>query len=156
MKTTAFIQSMNFDMKDVDLFFTLFVKKSTKTNQQKQIPPSLPSPSPSLNSIDELKRSTDNGNAESMYKYAIKLENGDGIAVNKREAARYYKMASDNGNKNAMNEYAAMLNKGDEIAVKEREAVRYFKMAADNGHINAMFNYGFVLARGDGIAVNIH
>lgn len=40
-----------------------------------------------------------------MFKYARMLENGDGIAVNKTEAARFYKKAADKGNENAMNNY---------------------------------------------------
>ena len=36
----------------------------------------------------------DKGNATAMYNYAIMLKKGDGIEVNKSEAAHYFKMAA--------------------------------------------------------------
>ena len=63
-----------------------------------------------------------------MITYATMLYKGDGIAVNKKEAVRYYKMAADKGNENAMFIYAAMLYKGDGIAVNKIEAARYYKI----------------------------
>ncbi|KAK8895332.1 hypothetical protein M9Y10_023792 [Tritrichomonas musculus] len=62
-----------------------------------------------------------------MNSYAYLLQKGDGIAMNKREAIRYYKMAIDKGSVNAMYNYGLMLVNGDGIAVNKREAARYFK-----------------------------
>ena len=59
----------------------------------------------------------DKGNTVAMNNYANMLKKGDGIPVDKTEAARYYKMAVGKGNADAMNNYANMLDEGDGIPV---------------------------------------
>lgn len=46
----------------------------------------------------------DKGLDEGMY-YALILEQGDGIAVNKKEAIRYYKMAADKVYSKTLNKF---------------------------------------------------
>ncbi|KAK8839249.1 hypothetical protein M9Y10_032179 [Tritrichomonas musculus] len=41
------------------------------------------------------KHAADEGDVESMFKYAVMLDEGDGIEKNKREASKYYKKAAD-------------------------------------------------------------
>lgn len=90
-----------------------------------------------------------------MIKNASMLSNGDGVAVNKSEAARYLKMSADNGNEESMIKYASMLSNGDGIAVNKSEAACYLKMSADNGNEESMIKYTTMLILGDGIAPNI-
>ena len=52
----------------------------------------------------------DKGNAFAMCNLGLMLENGTGSAVDKREAARYYKMAADNGNTNGLKHYKNLTN----------------------------------------------
>ena len=60
-----------------------------------------------------------------MRYYVIMLEYGDGIGVDKKEAAKYYKMSADKGNSTSMCYHAYMLKNGDGIDINKKEAARY-------------------------------
>lgn len=47
-----------------------------------------------------------------MFKYAVMLQDGDGIEMNKREASKYYKLAADQGHLESIHNYAIMLQNG--------------------------------------------
>lgn len=71
-----------------------------------------------------------------MKKIKISIDGQDAeflfdLAVNKPEAARYFKMAADKGHIKAMHNYAIGLYFDDGTAINKPEAIRYFKMAAD-------------------------
>ena len=55
-----------------------------------------------------------------MFNYAAILKDGDGISMNKKEAARYFKMAADKGQENAILNYATILKDGDGIAMNKQ------------------------------------
>ena len=46
--------------------------------------------------------SADKGDTQSMLRYALMLNDGDGVNVDRNEAARYLKMAADQGNPDAI------------------------------------------------------
>ena len=69
------------------------------------------------------------------------LDNGEGVAMNKKEACRYFKMAADKGDITAMKNYGFMLEDGEGVAMNKEEASRYYKMAADKGDIDAKNRY---------------
>ena len=54
-----------------------------------------------------------------MYNYALMLYNGDGVTVDKKEAARYFQMAADLGDIDSMRKYRSMLYDGDGIEKKK-------------------------------------
>ena len=66
-----------------------------------------------------------------MREYANMLSEGDGIEMNKKEAARYYKLAADKGDTESMNKYSEMLSKGNGIEKNLKEAARYLKLASN-------------------------
>ena len=84
--------------------------------------------------IAECKNLADKGDSEAMYLYAVMLYNGEGIEVNKEEAAKYYQMAAEKGHIGSMNNYANMLYYGDGIKEDISEALTYYILAADKGH----------------------
>ncbi|OHS95268.1 hypothetical protein TRFO_02260 [Tritrichomonas foetus] len=91
--------------------------------------------------MENLRKAADAGNERAQFNYALYLEkdrNSD-----KKEIAKYYKLASDAGLPNAMCNYASYVMKTDEA-----EAVRLFKQAADKGHTISMYRYArFMLKR---------
>ena len=64
----------------------------------------------------------DKGNDCSMHVYAKILYDNDEFLNNKKEAAKYFKMAADNGHVNSMNIYSQMLKNGDGIQIDEKES----------------------------------
>ena len=57
------------------------------------------------------------------------LYKGDGIKMNKREAAKYFRMAANQGYDCSCYMYAKMLEEGDGIEANKKEAEKYFKMS---------------------------
>ena len=84
-----------------------------------------------------LQLSADNGNVDGMQAYAMMLDNGVGISVNKKEASA----AADKGNTDAMYEYGIKILDDNLIPDSKKEAARYIKMAADKGNENAIHFY---------------
>lgn len=89
--------------------------------------------------------------SNSINDYALKLRDGNGVTVNKTDAAYYFKIAADKGNVDAMLNYANIINNGDGVTADKIGAAHYFKLAADNGNVDAMFIYGQMLEEGNGI-----
>ena len=63
-----------------------------------------------------------------MYNYGVMLYNGIGVNLNKKEAAKYFKMAADEGDVSGMRNYAIMLENGEGMKANKREAARIFKL----------------------------
>ena len=65
----------------------------------------------------------------------LALEHGRfGVSVNKKEAARYFKIAADKGSDRAMFNYSTILmhsKNDDEFRDMKEDAVRYCKMSVD-------------------------
>ncbi|MDR2787075.1 MAG: sel1 repeat family protein, partial [Candidatus Accumulibacter sp.] len=93
----------------------------------------------------------DPGDAAAQFNYALLLENGEGMPIDKSLAAHYYKLAADQGYAAAQCNYSFLLFNGDGIPMDKALAAHYFKMAADLGCVNAQCSYGFILSNGDGI-----
>ncbi|KAK8842425.1 hypothetical protein M9Y10_026008 [Tritrichomonas musculus] len=107
-----------------------------------------------LRDAEYYKHSADQGDIESMFNYAVILEEGNGIDKNKKEASHYYKLAADHGHVDAMVNYAFMLYDGDGIDENKKESAHYYKLSADQGNVDAMFYYANMLYDGDGIEKN--
>lgn len=58
-------------------------------------------------------------NPVAMINYAIMLQYGDGVNIDKCEALRYYKMAAGRGDEFVMTNYAAMLSNGDGVSINK-------------------------------------
>ena len=56
------------------------------------------------------KLGADHQDVESMYKYALKLNEGDGVELNKNEALNYFKAAARNGHLESLYHVALMLD----------------------------------------------
>ncbi|KAK8882923.1 hypothetical protein M9Y10_045569 [Tritrichomonas musculus] len=70
-------------------------------------------------------------NVDAMMRFAQMLYEGDGIPVDKKRAALYFKMAADFKNVDAMMKYAQMLIKGDGIDKNQKEAEIYLNKIKD-------------------------
>jgi serine/threonine protein kinase len=85
--------------------------------------------------------SADQGDAGGQYNYGICLKNGEGVAKDLKEAARYYKMSADQGNAFGQDKYGICLGEGEGVDKELKEAARYFKMSADQGNKDARMSY---------------
>ena len=89
-----------------------------------------------------------------LYLLEDDLYKGDGVALDKEEAFKYFKMAADKGKKEAMFYCSNILNFADGIQANKEEALIYYKKAADKGHLHAMNEYVNMMLNGNGVAIN--
>jgi TPR repeat protein len=78
-------------------------------------------------------------------------ENGSGVKLDKKKAARLYRTAADRG------DATAQCNVGILLASEEKieEAFRYFALAADQGYTDGETNLGICYRDGDGTEVDL-
>ena len=97
------------------------------------------------------------GNVDAQYKLALCYQNGaGGVAVNKEEAFKWYKLAAEaGGGAGAMSDLGACYANGVGVAVDMNEAVKWFRIAAEMGHAGAQFNMGLCYAEGTGVSVDM-
>ncbi len=68
-------------------------------------------------------------------------DKGQGIALDKRKAASWYRFAAKAGNREAQFAYANILAKGKTVPLDKKGAADFMQKAADAGHHKAQFNY---------------
>jgi TPR repeat protein len=109
----------------------------------------LPTDSPAIASLRQRALA---GDAASQVSLGIKYDGGrDGLARNKTEAVRFFRMASDRGDALGQGFLADMYQFGEGgLAVDKVEAVRLYKLAADQGNRFAQARLGRLYELGGG------
>jgi TPR repeat protein len=79
-------------------------------------------------------------------------DNGDGVAEDEAEAARWYRKAADRGHSGAQNDLGSCYYNGEGVAEDKAEAARWHRKAADQGHSIAQNNLGDSYYNGEGVA----
>ena len=79
--------------------------------------------------------------AEKFYINYKKYYDGDGVPVDKKEAAKFCKIAVYKGYLKAIESYLLMLLKGDGIPINKKKATRYCQIAADRCEIGSICKY---------------
>jgi len=80
------------------------------------------------------------GDAAAQTLIAEMYYNGQGVALDRKKAAVWYRFAADAGNREAQFAYANILAKGKAVKLDKKAARKYMKLAADAGHHKAQFN----------------
>ena len=88
------------------------------------------------------------GHTSAMYNLALKYEDGNGVAKDYQEAAKWYRMAAEKGNTDAMNRLGLLHANKKEYT----EAVKWYRMAAEKGNASAMYNLALNYEKGNGVA----
>ena len=65
--------------------------------------------------------------------------------MNRKESAKYFKMAADNGDVFAMYQYSKKVHIDDGVKKDLNEQFKYLKMAADKENLEEMFSYAVLL-----------
>lgn len=104
-------------------------------------------------------RSSEEERSDAMFNYATMLYNDDNIRLNKKKAAKYYKMATDLGNPAGMIFYASMIKNGYGLLEDEGKSNEYFDKAkkTDSPFVDYYYNIIFsrsVLARLNNIGID--
>ena len=88
--------------------------------------------------------------------YAIGLRhyNGEGVAQDYSEAAKWFRIAADQGDADAQNKLGGMYSNGQGVTQDYNEAVKWYRLAANQGCADAQLVLGFMYKRGYGVTQN--
>lgn len=118
-------------------------------------PPKETKPSPLTQSeISQLQRNADAGEANAQEELGRAYQEGNGVAKNPTQAAKWYQKAAAQGNAGAENDLGVLYLTGEGVTQDKQEAVRWFAKAAKGRSPQAMFNLGASYYNGDGVAEN--
>ncbi len=91
------------------------------------------------------------GMAEAQFYVGVMYDFGYGVAIDDREAARWYRRAAEQGNATAQFNLGVMYANGEGVPQDYAEALRWYRLAAAQGHAEAQFNLGVMYANGEGV-----
>ena len=79
---------------------------------------------------------------EAQFNLAALYMNGQGVAQDYGESARWYKLAAEQGQAEAQYNLGVLYASGQGVARDTAEAARWYRRAAEQGHADAGFNLG--------------
>lgn len=86
------------------------------------------------------------GDTQALFEIAARYTDGRGVAADRAEAAKWYKMAADRGLAPAQYRLANLYEKANGVERNLSEAKRYYTLAAEQGNAGAMHNLAVLLA----------
>jgi uncharacterized protein len=96
-----------------------------------------------------------NGHAESQALLANMYRNGEGIAVDLKEAAHWTRLAAEQGDPVAQHNLGLMYHAGSGVIADLAESVRWLRLAAEQGVAQARYNLGVLYEDGTGVPQDI-
>lgn len=95
------------------------------------------------------------GDAAAAYQLGYLYETGDGVAVDEKEALRWYLMGANKGNAKAQFNLAVMLEEGRGQACDLRKALHWYEKSAQQGEWNAQYNLALFYTLGKGCEADL-
>ena len=86
------------------------------------------------------------GDTQALFEIAARYTDGRGVAADRAEAAKWYKLAADRGLAPAQYRLANLYEKANGVERNLSEAKRYYTLAAEQGNAGAMHNLAVLLA----------
>ncbi|WP_174056036.1 cell division protein PodJ [Agrobacterium tumefaciens] len=86
------------------------------------------------------------GDTQALFEIAARYTDGRGVAADRTEAAKWYKLAADRGLAPAQYRLANLYEKANGVERNLPEAKRYYTLAAEQGNAGAMHNLAVLLA----------
>lgn len=86
------------------------------------------------------------GDRLALFEIGARFTDGRGVAADRTEAAKWYKLAADRGLAPAQYRLGNMYEKANGVERNLSEAKRYYQMAAEQGNAGAMHNLAVLLA----------
>ena len=117
--------------------------------------PAKPMQAAVLTPLDKLTAQANAGNAKAELIVGLKYLDGDGVAVNEPEAAKWLERAAEQGMAVAQYRLAKMYESGHGVPADPARAVHWYQLAAQAGNRKAMHNLALAYASGTGTAKNL-
>ena len=104
--------------------------------------------------LPQLKARADAGDAKSELLLGLRYADGDGVAANQLEAARWFQQAAQAGEAIAQYRLGLMYEKGRGFPADAKRAITWYGEAAKRGNQRAMHNLAIAYANGSGTEKN--
>lgn len=117
-----------------------------------ETPATAPSTGLQAATLAELRAKAEQGDATSQYSLGRLYHNGEGMAQDMKEAAKWYRKAAEQGNAEAQAELGYFCAGGLGVTKDAVEAVKWWEKAATQGHARAQYNLGWAHENGGGVA----
>ena len=91
------------------------------------------------------------GDAQAQFDLGCLYDSGDGVNMDRQQAATWYRKAAEQGHAKAQYEIGLLYYSGEGVAKSPEQAVAWFRKAAVQGHANAQSNLGLMYASGSGV-----
>src|SRR3954468_22662529 len=90
-----------------------------------------------LQSIDELTKAADEGDATAQFTLGMRYSRGDGVPVDLGTGAAWFTKAALQGDPDAQLNIGMMYERGDGVTRNLRTAAEWYGKAANQGHVYA-------------------
>jgi localization factor PodJL len=110
-----------------------------------------PAQAASVPALDRLTTLANSGNAKAETIVGLKYLNGDGVAVNEAQAAKWLERAAESGEPVAQYRLGTLYERGKGVAADPAKATHWYQAAAMQGNRKAMHNLAVAFAEGTGI-----
>jgi len=119
--------------------------------------PATPKPpqAAALTPLDKLTQLATAGNAKAELVVGLKYLDGDGVAPNEADAAKWLERAAEQGMAVAQYRLGTMYERGRGVPTDAAKAVHWYQLAAQAGNRKAMHNLAVAYASGTGTAKNM-
>jgi hypothetical protein len=91
------------------------------------------------------------GDSDAQFGVGVILDNGQGVAENDAEAAKWYRLAAEHGNPDAQFNLALLYDSGKGVEQNKEEAAFWYRKSAVTGHVGAQYNLALMYESGDGV-----
>lgn len=104
------------------------------------------------NSIEDLRKAAEQGDAEAQFKLGCSYYSGDGVPQNLAEAVIWYRKSAEKGHSGAQLNLGSVLKDGEGVPKDEVEAMKWFLKSAGQGDKAAQHSVGILYYFGNGVA----
>jgi len=98
--------------------------------------------------FNQLQKEAEQGNAQAQYNLGGAYYNGNGVAKNPAEGAKWLLKAAEQGHIQAQCDLGVMYQKGFGVEQSYRDTLKWYRMAAEQGDALAQHNLGSLNAKG--------
>jgi len=106
---------------------------------------------PPMTAVDRLTQLANGGNAKAELVVGLKYLDGDGVAANDAQAAKWLGLAAAAGEPVAQYRLGTMFERGRGVAADAAKAMHWYEAAASQGNRKAMHNLAVAYAEGSGV-----
>lgn len=105
-------------------------------------------------SIEELERSAEQGDASAQNKLGMRFATGDGVTRDDAEAVLWFRRSALQGSPYGQTSLGAMYFHGRGVTQDDDEAVRWYRLGFEGGATVAAFNLAFMYEKGRGVRLD--